>query len=463
MNREKQAALGLALGAGLFFLGPKLIRFEVKRLLNFYLKRFMVEPYAQNLWELFSAGGRTPPQVIVESNLRATRGEIIERPLAGPKRFPDFGNLMFNIAQLATLPTPRVVPVDLGVTIGKTAARPLRLEIPIIVSGMAYGLGLSRKAKLALALGASLAGTATNTGEGPWLPEERRLARRLIVQYSRGRWAKDPHLLKQADMIEIQLGQGAIAGLEHATKSEALSPSVRRSLGLAPREEAIVAARLPGMEKPDRLQNLVRYLRELTQGVPIGAKIGAGKHLERDLAILVEAGVDAVAVDGAQAATRGSPPIIQDDFGLPTVYALSRARRFLDREGVGDRVSLIIGGGLFTPGDFLKALALGADAVYIGTIALYALSHLQVLPSLPWEPPTELVFEGGRRSHQLKVGKSARYLANFLKAAAAEMAEGIRALGKRSLAELGPEDLMALDPVTAEATGVALAYQPSLA
>lgn len=450
----------LAAAAGLSFLGPRLLRWELRRLITSYLRILMTDPYAENLWELFGAGARISPQTIIEINQRATHGRLVARPFGGPKRFPDFSGLVFNIAQLHTLPTPEEVPVDLRVTIGKKAARPLHLEIPIIISGMAYGLALSEKVKVALARAATMAGTATNTGVGPWLAEERKAARRLIVQYGRGAWNKDPRNLKKADMIEIQLGQGAIAGLEHVTRAEELTPKARKLMGLGPGQDAVVPARLPGMEKPGYLRRLVRNLRELTGGVPIGAKIGAGKYLERDLACLVEADVDAVAIDGAQGATRGSPPLIQDDFGLPTIYALVRAQRFLVNQGVRDRVSLLIGGGLFTPGDFLKALALGADAVYIGTVALFALTHTQVLHALPWEPPTQVVFAQGRYRHKLNVDLAARSLANYLKAAAAEMAAGIRALGKTSLAELGPEDLMALDPVIAEATGVPLAHRP---
>lgn len=459
-NGRSGPGAALALTAILAFLGPTLARFALRRFVNTSLKRLMTDPYRENLWELFSAGGRVSPQKIVETNLRASRGSLINRPLAGPRALPNFDGLVFHIAQLETLPTPQEVPIDLRVRLGKRARRPLDLEIPLIIGGMAYGLALNEKTKIALARAATAAGTATNTGEGPWLPAERRAAQRLIVQYARGKWSKDPEHLKQADMIEIQLGHGAWAGLGHVTAAREMTAKARRLAGLRPGEDAVVPARLPDITKPGSLRHLVDYLRALSGGVPIGVKIGAGKYLERDLAHLVAAGVDVIAVDGAQGATRGSPPIIQDDFGLPTVYALVRAQRFLRERGARDRVSLVIGGGLFTPGDFLKALALGADAVYLGTIALFALTHTQALHVLPWEPPTELVFESGRYRNRLSVGQAARHLANYLQAAAAEMAEGIRALGKTSVAELGPEDLMALDPVTAEATGIALAYRP---
>lgn len=206
--------LGLLGVAGAALLGRWLLGRSARQAIS----KFMTEPYDENLWEVISAGTRTTPHVILETNLRAEKGEAILRPIGGPKKFPDFGGLMFNVAQLATLPTPEDVPVKTSVVLGKRAARPLKLDIPIIVSAMAYGFGLSEKAKIALARGAALAGTATNTGEGPFLPSERKAARKLIIQYNRGTWGKDPEILRQADMIEIQLGQGAQAGIGHVFK-----------------------------------------------------------------------------------------------------------------------------------------------------------------------------------------------------------------------------------------------------
>lgn len=418
------------------------------------LHRFMTEPYDKNLWEIISAGMRTTPQVILETNLRAEKGKVILRPIGGPKRFPDFSGLMFNGAQLAILPTPGDVPINTSVILGKRAARPLKLDIPIMVSAMAYGFALSEKVKVALAKGATLAGTATNTGEGPFLPSERKAAGHLIIQYNRGRWNKESEILKQADMIEIQIGQGATAGTGGVVKYKDMDDEVKKRMGLTPGQDAITHARLPGLSFPDRLAVIVSDLRKITGGVPIGVKIAAGNSLEEDLALILEAGADGITIDGAQGATSHSAPILQDDFGLPTLYALCRAVRFLEKRGMKDRVSLIISGGLKTPGDYLKAMALGADAVAIGSIALFALTHTQVLKALPFEPPIQVVYQNGRYRKSFDVEKGSKHLSNYLVSCTEEMKEAARALGKTDLNCVSRDDLFALDRKTAEIAGL---------
>ncbi|MBE3573375.1 MAG: FMN-binding glutamate synthase family protein [Moorella humiferrea] len=468
MNNKKAGSGDLfktVLGsAGLTLLGLWFLRRPLlNRWHDFFLQTIMTEPYDENLWEFVSASTRTGLQKIVETNLRAHHGKIIQRPFGSPWRSPGTEDLIFNLAQLAKLPVEGSVPVDTKVTLGPRAKRPLQISMPIIVSGMAYGLALSEKTKVALARGAALAGTASNTGEGPMLPSERRAARFLIVQYTRNGLNHQPEILKQADMIEIQLGQAAIGGLGHRTEYNELPPLGRRLIGLKPGQAVVTYARMPGMNNPRKdLPRLVTRLRRLSDGVPVGVKIGAGNDLERDLEILLEADVDFIAIDGAGAASKGSPPIIQDDFGVPTVYAVNRAAAYLKKQGVKNRVSLIAGGGLVTPGDFLKVLALGADAVYIGTIALFALTHTQVLKALPWEPPVDVVFATGRYQNRLDVEKAAQNLANFLRACNAEIMEGVRALGKKAVRQVNKTDLAALDPVTARELGIPLASRPCL-
>lgn len=424
-----------------------------------FMDRLMSDPYAQNLFELVSATRRVGVQTVVETALRAQAGTLIERPLGSPKSWPHLDGLTFDFAQLDARPLDYHVPVDLRVTLGPRARRPLKVDIPILVAGMAYGLALSAPAKIALARGAALAGTASNTGEGPMLPLERQAASKLIVQYGRGTWAQRLEALKEADMVEIQLGQGASGGLSSMVPLRHLDGGLRSHLGLSPGQSARVHAVHPELAEPDGLRQLVERLREISGGVPIGVKLAAGGRLERDLDLCMQAGVDVIALDGAQAATKGSPPILQDDFGIPTLHALIRAQQFLEGTGRRERVSLLVGGGLATPGDFLKAVALGADAVYVGSVALFALAHRQQFKSLPWEPPTQVVFFGGRQADQLDVDEAAHALARFLRSCAQEMAVGLRVLGKRGLRELARDDLVALDPHTAEICQVRPAYR----
>lgn len=447
------AALG---GLGLKYLGRK----TIEKFSRSAIHTIMTDLYNENIWEFISATTRVGPQTIVEANMRAEEGKVVNRPLGSPRKFPSLDSLMFTFAQLAKLPTPGDVPIDTSVIIGKKAAKPMLLKTPIIVSGMAYGYALSEKFKVALAKGATVAGTATNTGEGPWLPQERKAAKYLILQYNRGHWSKSIEILKQADAIEIQIGQGAIGGVAHTLSANLLDKRLRAQFQVAPGEDAVVHSRQPGINRPKKLRQLVNELREITEGVPIGVKMGAGKNLEYDLDLAVESGVDFIAVEGAEAATKGSPPILQDDFGLPTVFTIARAGKFLAESDVKDRVSLIAAGKLNTPGDFLKAIALGADAVYIGTMALFATAHTQVLKALPFEPPTQVAWYDGKVQHKFNVEEGAKSLARFINSCTAEIQEGIIALGKTSLHQVNKEDLMALDPIVAEATGVEPAYRP---
>ncbi|MFZ5753083.1 MAG: FMN-binding glutamate synthase family protein [Bacillota bacterium] len=447
--------LGILGALGTIWLGRR----AIKKVSNSFIQRLMVDSYSENLWEFVSASRKVGLQTIVETNLRAQKGKMINRPLGSPKTFPNLDGIMFNCAQLHRLPTDEGTDIDTRVVIGPSAKKPLKIEMPIIISGMAYGLALSAKAKIALAKGSTMAGTATNTGEGAFLPAERKAAAKLILQYNRGKWSKSEKILKQADMIEIHLGQGARAGVGHKIEDKQINWKIKRMLGLRWGERAIIHANFPGIKEPNYLYHLVKYLREVTEGVPIGVKLAASKYIEEDLEIALEAGIDVIALDGSEAATKGTAPVLQDDFGLPTLFALTRATNYFQKHGLKDKVSLIMAGGLATPGNFLKAIALGADAVYIGSIALFAMSHTQVLKSIPWEPPTGVVFYKGKFQHKLNVNKGAKNLANFLEACNEEIKEAVRALGKTSIHQVDKSDLFALDPFTAEVADIPLGFK----
>lgn len=441
-------------GIGAVWLG----RYGIKRTINNITKILMAEPYDRNLMEFFSATKRVGFQNIVENSMRAEEGKLIKRPLGSPRKFLHFDELMFNIAQLDQLPTEKNINIDTTVMVGPKAAKPLVIDIPIIVDGMAFGTALSEKTKVAIAKGTAMAGTATNTGEAGMLLSERKAAKYLILQYPRGNWAKDKKTLKMADMIEIQIGQGALAGTSHSVKSKDLDKKSRQVMGLKKNEDATINAILPEIKNGSTLKSVVDAIKEVTGGIPVGCKIGAGKYLEKDIEVAINAGVDFINVNGAQSGTNGGPPILQDDFGLPTLYALSRAAQLIEKSGLKGQVSLLISGGLNTPGDYLKALALGASAICIGTSALFAVSHNQVFQAMPFEPPTQVVWNTGVFKKQLSINKGAKSLFKFLISCTLEMEEGVRALGKTAIKEIDKKDLIALTKETSEITGVELAY-----
>lgn len=441
---------------GLKYASRKLVASEVARA----SKILLTDSYDENMWELVSAGKRSGAQTIIENSLRAQTGRAIDRPLGSPKAFPSMDDLMFNMAQIDTMPTPDQAQIDLTTFIGKKAVKPLQLTMPIMISAMAYGVALSEPFKIALAKGAALAGIASNTGEGPFLPKEREAAQQLILQYNRGYWNKEPEILQQADMIELQFGQGATGGTSHTLAAKEMRPLLRKRFGVTEHQSVTAHSRIPGINSGQDLIRTVKELRKITGGIPIAAKIGAGKYLEKDLDWLLAAEVDVICIDGAEAATKGSHPILQDDFGVPTLFALSRAVDYLEKTRARKQVDLVISGGLRTPGHFLKAIALGADAVYIGSAALYATAELQSWKALPFEPPTQVAWESGRYADKFDIEQGARSLYKFLMAVSDEIKAGLQALGKRSLRELSKEDLMALSGEIAQALGVTPVYQP---
>lgn len=441
---------------GIKFLGRRVLR-DVS---TDVVKTIMTDLYDENLWEFISATTKYTPQVIVETNLRSQEGKTIKRPLGPPKKFPSLDQLMFSIAQLHVMPTPLETPVDTKVIIGKSCQKPLIVDMPVMISGMAYSAALSENAKIALAQGASMAGTATNSGEGPFLPSEREAAEKWILQYNRGSWNKTDEIISQADAVEIQFGQGATAGVGHVNNIGILDFKRQRGFGVGFGQNALVHSRQADVNHPSQLPKLVHRLKNIAGDIPVGVKLGAGKYLEKDLEWAVRGGVDFITVDGAEAATKSSAPILQDDFGVPTIFAIHRAAEFLRKHGLQNKVSLIAAGKIRTPGDIMKVLALGADAAYIGGIALFAMSHTQVLHALPFEPPTQLVWYDGKLAHTFDVKTGAESLAKFLKSCQEEMIEAIRALGKTAVGQVGREDLFALDEMISKGVGIPLAYEP---
>lgn len=425
----------------------------VQRIFGLVIVRLLTDKYHENLMELWSAIRRSTLLNVLEINLRAEQGKIIKRPLGSSKQFLDFDGLMFIPAQLVRLPIEAEVAVDMHVTLGPKAKKPLIVEMPLLIAGMGYGVAFSEQAKVALARAANLAGTAICSGEGPFLVEERSAAGKYIWQISRGSWGRNPEAIAQADMIEVQMGQGARIG-SHIIEPKDIKGKAQQLMQVLPVEVAESKAVIPGIKSPWDWSSYVQDLRQETGGKPIAIKLMAGGRMEADLAVAIEAGFDVIILCGAQGGTNGASPMMEDDFGLPSLQALIRAERFLREQGVRREVSLIADGGYFTPGQCLKALALGADAIYLGTVPMYALVHGQIDKVMPWEPPTRLVDYDSRYKHRLDIDKAASSVTNVLQSMVLEMQEGIRGLGKSSLAEVGPNDLVALDAWTAEVTGV---------
>ena len=463
MDTKKLAAYGagIAGAAAVSFLGARKVgRKAVDLAHDRFMRVLMTDIYDENLYELISSTSRVGIKEVMETNLRATEGKAISRPMGTQKKMPSLDSIMFSISQLYVMPTPFEKDIDVKVIIGKKAKKPLQLEMPILIAPMAYGVALSKNAKIALAKGASLAGTATSSGEGPVLKEERDAAKKYIYQYHRGNWGKREEDITDSDAIEIQFGQGAIAGVGHVFNAKYMDSEMQKAYGFSKDQNIVAHSRQPEVNHPSQLPQLVEKLRRMGGGVPIGAKIGAGKYLEADLDILCNSGLDYIVIDGAEAATKGSPPILQDDFGVPTVFAVNRAAEWLYKNNFKNQVRLIAGGKIRTPGDMLKVLAMGADACSIGAIALFAMSHTQVLKVLPYEPPTQLIWHHAKGESKFNVDEGAESLKKFLNSCKEEIGEGVKALGKTKLSEVNKEDLMTLDEMISKGCGIPMVYEP---
>ncbi|HBE79921.1 MAG TPA: FMN-binding glutamate synthase family protein [Firmicutes bacterium] len=453
---ELYLATGLSF-LGLGILGLLLWKPAFNVWMDAFVKRLLKDPYPENIGEMYNVFHKVGVQNVLETDLRGASGEVLQRPFGTPRRYSEWDRLLLNPVYLSRKPVPESLEIETKVTIGPQAKRPLEIDIPLMIAGMAYGIGLSLNAKLALVKGANQEKTAVNSGAGPYLPEERKHGDRLIIQYHRGSWGKNEEWLRQANAVEIQLGTGALSSAPVYIKPQDLSPELQSYMHLGRDEGLSFNAAFDNVKSGPELTKLVNYLRQITNGVPIGVKIGATHLLEAELQIITAAGIDFLTIDGKEAGTYFGPGILEDDVGLPTLPALCRTVTFLKNAKLKSKISLIVSGGLVTPGQVLKALVLGADAVYLGTAVLIALAHNQIAKVIPWEPITELIYERGKFKDRLIVDQAARSVANFLKSCNQEIILAMRCLGKTSLKQLTIEDLSALTPEISKMTGAELA------
>lgn len=434
-------------------------RWILKKIVQKSARILFTDSYQENLLEMLPGFRHMGVQNVLENNLRAETGDLLHRPLGGAsQKWPNFDSITFIPAQTDPFPTDGETNVDVKVTIGPKAKKPLHLDKPFMISGMGYGISVSDKVRMALMQAANETGIAINSGEGGILQEEIKQAKKFILQFSKTEWGKEQETIEQAAMIEIKLGQGATMGMGARISSDNLTEKARQTMSLEENDTAVIYEHFYENQTIDDLKQLVDELREVTGGVPIGAKIAAGGKIEEDIDHLLEMGVDVIAVDGGQGATVGTPPILADDFGIPTLHGVVRASRHLEKRQVKDKVSLIVSGGLFTPGHFLKVLALGADAVYIGSAILFTVSHNQILHALPFEPPTQVVWDEGKYNNKFDEKQGADAAKKFLNASTEEIREALRAMGKTSLHELSTKDLVSHDPLTAEMIGIPFSF-----
>ena len=371
-------------------------RWLIKHTIKGIGRIILTDSYQENIMELMPGIRHMGIQNLLENSLRSESGDVLHRPLGSSKKWPHLDPITFIPAQATPFPIDGDIDVDMTVTIGPKAKKPMDIQIPLMISGMAYGIALSEQVRLSLAEAAKNVGTAICSGEGGVMPEELDKAGKYILQFSKTEWSKEEEKIRRADMIEIKFGQGALFGVGGRISPNQLTGRAREVMGLKENEEAVIYDNFFEDQTLEDIKKLVEELRNMTGGVPIGVKIGTGGKIEEDLDHLIQLGLDFIAIDGGQAASLGAPPILADDMGIPTLHAIVRAVNHLEKRNMKGQIRLIVSGGLLVPGHFLKAPALGADAVYLGTAILFAVTNSQSLNALPFEPPTQVAWNQGK-------------------------------------------------------------------
>jgi|WetSurMetagenome_2_1015567.scaffolds.fasta_scaffold01687_10 methylamine---glutamate N-methyltransferase subunit C len=384
----------------------------------------------------------------------ADKGKSILSSMGSLKKMPfSLNDLHFVPAQISKIPLNTTEEVNTKVVIGPNAKKPLKVSSPIMFSGMSYG-AVSQNVRLILAKVASKLDLGLNSGEDFVLQEEIDIiAKNLIVQYSAFRFGTQEEIIKKSSAVEIRFGQGAYPGWESLLPAEKVPPQIAKLMDLKEGDEMISPAHHSDIRNEEELKEKIGWLREVTGGVPIGAKIGCG-NVENDVEVLVNGGVDFIALDGFGAGTGATEYFIRENFGIPIIAALPRADKLLKKMSVRNNVSLIVGGGLRTSSDFAKFLALGADAVYIGTSALIAINCQQYRVCHTGLCPTGVTTNDPVLTKRLDVEEGIRKLTNFIQVSNLEVANICRIIGKDDVKELGLEDLVALKKDLAEVTGV---------
>ena len=365
---------------------------------------------------------------------------------------PGWSDLQFVVAQLVRAPQLDEVPVDTRLVIGPNARKPLVLDIPLFVSDMSFG-ALSEEAKVALARGAELAGTGICSGEGGMLPEEQQANSRYFYELASARFGFSMDKVQRCQAFHFKGGQGAKTGTGGHLPGEKVMGKIAEVRGLEPGEPAISPARFPDWQGVEPFRRFAEEVREATGGIPIGFKLSA-QHVEQDLDAALEVGVDYVILDGRGGGTGAAPLIFRDNISVPTIPALARARRHLDRRGRSD-VTLIVTGGLRTPADFAKALALGADGVALANSAIQAIGCLGMRACHTNNCPVGIATQKPHLRSRLVVEESAKRLARFLASSVELMQVLARACGHTSLSQFLLEDLTTFRTDMAELAGVA--------
>lgn len=381
----------------------------------------------------------------------AVSGKTIIGAMGTTMAMPNWDDILILGAQLNPAPLLDDEPVITTVVIGKNAKRPLIAENPVFVSHMSFG-ALSAETKVALAKGTAMSGSVQESGEGGILLEEREAANKYIFEYIPNKYSVTDENLRNSDAIEIKIGQGTKPGMGGHLPAEKVTPEIAAIRNKPLGQDIHSPSKFQEIKTKEDLKALVAELRDRSDGRPIGIKIAAGR-IERDLEFCVFAEPDFITIDGRGGGTGASPYLLREATSVPTIYALHRARKYLDSVGAKD-ISLIITGGLRVSSDFAKAIAMGADAVAVGTGALIAAACQQYRICGSGKCPMGIATQDPELRARLKVEAAAQRVANYLNVSLAELRSYARITGHRRLHDLSVNDLCTISSEISEHTDI---------
>ena len=385
------------------------------------------EPHVQYIHELAKDG----------LSKTGHHGEMGAMGVPGPT-LPRWDDIQFVTAQLAKKPLLDNEEVRTELVIGKNAKKPLTLKIPLFVSDMSFG-ALSEEAKVSLAKGAELAGTGICSGEGGMLPEEQASNSRYFYELASAKFGFDEKLLSKVQAFHFKGGQGAKTGTGGHLPGNKVKGKIAEVRGLAEGSDAISPATFTDLSTVEDFKKLADRVREVSGGIPIGFKLSA-QHIEDDIEFAVQASADYIILDGRGGGTGAAPLIFRDNISVPTIPALARARYYLDSKGY-DHVTLIITGGLRTPADFAKALALGADGIAVSNSAMQAIGCVGARMCNTNNCPAGIATQKMELRKKINIEISSSNLARFFTSSVSLMKILSRACGHDDLSKLSQEDL----------------------
>lgn len=383
----------------------------------------------------------------------AYTGESVVKSMGSLKELPfNFNDLNFVPAQIYKVPLNKEESVDSKFVFGKSADKPLVLDSPILMSAISYG-AVSAKVRQIISEVARVNNIGFNTGEGGVLDSDVRPDSPVIIQYATGRFGVSEELLGKASAIEIKIGQGAYPGKGSFLPHDKIDADLAKIRGLGSGEDAYSPARHPDINNHEELNAKVRYLKDVGGGVPVGAKIACG-DIERDITTLVDAGVDFITIDGFGGGTGATNSFIRDNVGIPLIAGLPRAVKCLEGLGVRDSITLMVSGTLRTSADVGKALALGADGVYLGTTTLIGLGCQQYRQCHEGTCSNGIATSDSKLIENLEFEFSVKTLTNLMLVLNEELRMLARVMGKDSVGSFTCDDLVSLNRDLADVLGV---------